>query len=310
VSGWRASIVAAIVGGIVLLAGWLLSQSGDGDGNGPGTTSSGELADLACPAALEAVCADLAVELGVEVRSFAPGDDPGEGVVVIAPAADLPATLDSGPVVGTSPIVITVWRERSLVLGAECEAIDVTCLTTVLGRTWADLGGNSAWGDVKLGLADPGRSEVGLAAWGLLAADGVPPGLESSLRMRADDAGSLMVEIAQFGDSRADIAVTTEVAVAAQLRNVIGRGGRLEVHYPDPAPWIDFVAAGTGREADATIARLLESDLQARLAPVGLRPATGSSAELPDGLGEAGSEAAPYDEATRAALLEAWEDLR
>jgi hypothetical protein len=310
-SGWRAAMVAACVGGLVLLAGWLIGRGGDG-AEEAGTTVTGlggDLPALACPAALDEVCGDLADRLGTTAIDFTPGSEPPAEAVILAPARDLPESSTPGEVVGRSPIVIVVWRERALVLRASCAtSVDAACLASAFGRTWGELGGDDGWGSFKLGLADPSRSEAALAAWSVLASGGVPGGLADSLRLRAVDDGGLLLEMAQFGDSRADAAVATEVAVAAQLDNVLGRGGRFEVYYPDPGPWVEFVALGEGRDAQRLIGRLLESDMQEIIAAAGLRPVSGA-ALLPEELGDPGDAAPPLTEAQREALLEAWSGL-
>jgi hypothetical protein len=214
--------------------------------------------------------------------------------------------------VARSPVAVAVWLARSSVLQAHCgvDEIDLRCLGQAYGREWVDLGGSTAWGAFKLGLADPTLTEAGLAAWRAIASGSVPPSLADSLRLRARSDGALMVEVAQFGDSRADVMVTTEVAIAAQLANVQGRGGRLEVYYPDPAPWIDYVAAGEGREAERLIEALIGADIQMQLGALGLRPAAGDATGLMTGLDEPGRPLGPLDDAGRARLIDAWNDLR
>jgi len=311
VSGWRAAIVAAVVGGIILLVGWLVSRD---DGNGSaatGTTAAPPAGSptLACPLALESACRHLAQHLGVEFAVFT-GAVPAGDAVVIAPAADLPDGMEAGPAVARSPIALVVWRERASLLRSACGTVDLDCLESAYGRTWESLGGDIAWGDFKLGLADPTLSAAGLAAWALVVGDGVPPGLADSLRLRAADDGHLMQEIAQFGDSRADAAVTTEVAIASQLVNVQGRGGRFEVFYPDPAPWVEYVAAATSDRAGRLVQRLLEAEVQAMLGPIGLRPVAGDATNLLEGLGAPGTPAVAVGDGAAAALIAAWNDLR
>lgn len=83
------------------------------------------------------------------------------------------------------------------------------------------------------------------------------------------------------------------------------------VWYPDPAPWVTYVVATSGgRGTDDLIARIISGDLQAGLSTFGLRPARGEASELPDGLGAPGVALPAPDEAERAALLDAWKDLR
>ncbi len=313
-SGWRAALVAAVVGGLILGAGWFLSGDDEQpDDPGESTTTravDGDLAALACPTALEAACADLAAFLGTRSQRLT-GADPGDDVVVIAPVADLPDGRIAGPVVARSPVAIAVWLARAPVLQAHCavDAVDLGCLARGYGREWGELGGAAAWGAFKLGLADPERSAAGLAAWRAVASGGVPASLGDSLRLRARDDGALMVEVAQFGDSRADAVVTTEVAIASQLTNVQGRGGRLEVSYPDPAPWVDYVASGEGSRAERLIEALLGEEVQARLGALGLRPASGEPTGLMAGLGDPGQPLGPADDALRGTLIDAWNEL-
>jgi hypothetical protein len=312
-SGWRAGLVAALVGGVVLLAGWLIPRLGDDDGEAASTSTSPPSTDLpalSCAPELDAVCRSLASELGTRAERFA-GTDPGGDVVIIAPVADIPDGFGDPVTVARSPIVVTAWRERALVLGAHCGGpVDPGCLEQAYGEDWSALGGNAAWGAFKIGLADPGRTDGAMLSWSLIAVGGVPAGLDDGLRLRAEDTGALVEEMVLFGDSRADAAVAPEVAVAAQLANAVGRGGRLEVFYPASGPWVDYAAAGRGRDSGRLVERLLESEVQQLLGPLGLRPAAGEAAGLPDGLGAPGAPAPGPDEATRTALLEAWEGLR
>lgn len=306
-SGWRAGLVAAAVGGLILAVGAVVAALG-GDGDTSETTVPSAHVTLACVPALETVCADLGVELGVSTATYRPGTDPGDDVVVVAPAADLPADL-TGSVVARSPVAIAVWRERAVVLSPGCGGtIDLACLEAAYGREWGDLGGNPAWALFTIGLADPNRSASALEAWRVVAGAGVPTGLADSLRLRGDDDASLLLELAQFGPSRADVVVSTEVAIAAQLENVWDVG-RLEVSYPDPGPWIEYVAATRGGDAAGLAERLLTPEVQSRLSGLGLRPANGEPAELPEGLGTPGQPMGSLSDAERAALLEAWQEL-
>jgi len=117
-----------------------------------------------------------------------------------------------------------------------------------------------------------------------------------------------MLEVAQFGPSRADAVITTEVAIAGQLENVWDVG-RLEVYYPDPGPWVEYVAAGRGSDAVRLAERLLTPEVQSRLPVLGLRPASGEATGLPGGLGSPGQPFGPLGSAERDALLAAWQNL-
>lgn len=311
-SGWRAGLVAAAVGGLILIVGIIVHAVGGDDDDASGTTTTAAPGDvtLACVPALEEVCADLAATLGVATRTYRPLDGPAEGTVVIAPPGDIPDALGS-VVVARSPVAIAVWRERAVLLAPACGGtITKACLEDAYGQEWADLGGDPAWALFKVGLADPTRSASAMEAWRLVVdSGGAPSGLDASLRVRAGDDAALMLEIAQFGPSRADAVITTEVAIAAQLQNVWDVG-RLEVYYPDPGPWVDYVAVARGGDAERLIERLLSDEAQARLPALGLRPGTDAAViGLPEGLGTPGQPFAPMDAAERDALLAAWQDL-
>lgn len=308
-SGWRAGLVAAAVGGLILLVGVIVHAAGRDGGPSASTTSVAPgRVTLVCVPALKEVCADLGAALGVGTRTFRPGTDPGDDVVVLAPAADLPAGM-TGRVVARSPIAMAVWRDRALALAAGCGGtITPGCLDYAYGRPWEDLGGSAAWDAFTVGLADPTRSAAGLEAWRVVAGAGVPAGLRSSLRVRAADDAALMLEVAQFGPSRADAVITTEVAIAGQMQNVWDVG-RLEVYYPDPGPWVEYLAAPRGGDAGRLADRLLTAEVQSLLPARGLRPAAGDAAGLLPGLGTPGQPLGPASETERAALIAAWQGL-
>jgi hypothetical protein len=304
-------VVAAAVGGLILIVGIIVHAVGGNDGD-PGTTTTAAPGDvtLACVPALESVCAELGTTLGVATRTYRPLDGPVEGNVVIAPPGDIPGATNS-VLVARSPIAIAVWRERAVLLAPACGGtITRACLEGAYGRDWGDLGGNGAWALFKVGLADPTRSASAMEAWRLVVGSGgVPNGLDASLRVRAADDAALMLEVAQFGPSRADAVIATEVAIAGQLVNVWDVG-RLEVYYPDPGPWVDYVAVASGNEAERLVERLLSAEVQARLPTLGLRPGTDAPATgLPEGLGTPGQPFASLDAAERDTLLSAWQNL-
>jgi hypothetical protein len=119
-----------------------------------------------------------------------------------------------------------------------------------------------------------------------------------------------MADLVAFGDSRADVVVTTEAAVMAQFQNAINRGGRFEIGYPASGPWIEYVAVGNGRGADGLIETLLSEDAGTRFTAAGLRPAAGVVGRLPEGMGTPGEKSAVPDDAERATLTSQWEDIR
>jgi hypothetical protein len=302
-SGWRAGLVALAVGGVILAAGWALNR--DRPPDQPGSTTIPEEADvtLACPPAYALVCDQLALRWGTARATYRPGDEPGAGTLIIAPGADLPPGSD--PLVfARTPIAIAIWQERAPALERACP-IQISCLIDQAGVAWSELGGPAGWGMVTLGLADPAQGIADLEAWRLFVDAGADPDLGTHVRLRAPDEGQLTADLILF-PSRADVIVTSEVAIASQLENARQRAGRLSVFYPSPTPFVTVAAEGAGRAAARLAEQLMSEELQALLGSLGLRPLTGEAGELPAELGDPDGEMAPVDPADREALVEAW----
>jgi len=298
------------VGALILIAGIIVNAvRGDGETPpGSSTTAASGPVTLACVPGLEEVCAALGEALGVGAADYEPGSAVADGVVVIAPVGDLPEGT-TGQVVGRSPVAIAVWRERALVLEQFCGgAITPDCLEAAYGQQWGDLGGDPAWAGFNLCLADPTRTTAALEAWRAVAADGVPEGLEASLRQRTDNETDLMSQVDQFGTARCHVVLASEVGIAAWL-DAVQDVGRLQVYYPDPGPWVEYAAAAQGDGAAALVARLLTPEVQALLPAQGLRPASGEAVGLPNDLGTPGQPLGPLTAAERDALLSAWQDM-
>ncbi len=310
-SGWRAALVATTVGMLVLAIGWLVGRD-EGATNSASTTSAPLVTGvtLACPRALELVCRAVGSELTLPVTVLRPGAAPPGEAVVIAANSDLPPEL-TGPEIGRSPIVLAVWQDRSDVLANSCDAaVDLTCAIERLGQDWEELGGPVGWGRVTLGVADPATSEAGLAGWeALVDAGATAEVVDRGVTTAPADDGALMLEVAQIGKSRVSMVVTTEVAIASQLDNIKRNVGRFAFTYPDPGPWVSYVAAATGGGAEAVIERLLTPEVQSILASSGLRPVDGSTEGLPADFGEPGTPSPTPDVAARDRLLELWGDL-
>ncbi|HEX5671516.1 MAG TPA: hypothetical protein VFY46_02225 [Acidimicrobiia bacterium] len=306
-SGWRAGLVALAVGGVFLAAGWALTRD-DVPVNPSSTTADPGEADvtLACPAAFELVCDQLAARFQAAHVTYRLGAEIPDGTVVVAAVADIPAGLAVTPF-ARSPIAIAVWQERSPALLRGCD-INIACLIGQAGVPWSELGGPTSWGVVTLGLADPAEGIADLEAWRLFVEGGANADTGSNVRLSAPDEGRLMADLVLF-PSRADVVVTSEVAIASQLQNAIQRTGRLAVFYPDPTPYVPIGAYGEGRAARNLIEDLNTPELQALLGSLGMRPLTGEAQDLMDGLGSPGGELAPVDVAQKETLVQAWNQL-
>lgn len=305
-SGWRAGLVAFAVGALVLAAGYLVPRLGGG-GEGGGGSEAGD-ASLSCVPALLPMCRQVAADLGTEAEAWRPGESLPADAVVVAPGPDLPAGVEPGPVVARSPIVVAGWLERWPLLVEACGGeVDFGCVAGLSGTEWVESGGPETWGTVSMGLADAGAGEAELLAWWAVRTAGPGDRFSSGLRLTAASDSGLAEDFVLFGASRADVIVVSEVAVAPQLANAPLRGGRIELAYPDPQPWVEYRATTTSGAADALARALLGGDVQSGLGAFGLRPAAGEASGLPDGLGVPGSSAPAPDAATRATLVEEWD---
>jgi hypothetical protein len=316
-SGWKAALVAAVVGGAVLFAGWLVPRLGEvGASEPPGTTTADgpdvEVDDdvvLACVPALESACTAVGAAVGVPVDTWEAGDAFPESGVVLAPRSELGDEATEATPVAQSPIVVAGWRTRWQPLEVFCDdTIDAACLARALDRPWPELGGSSAWGTLKLGLADV-ETEAGLLAWSLLQPHLGGGSISSPLRLEAATDAELMADLVLFGDSRADVVITSEVAVLSQFQNAIARGdGRMEIGYPDSGPWVEYFAAAFGGAGENLVEVLAGEEVGAALTAAGVRPVDGMAGPTPEGMGEPGSASPSPDAAARATLIQAWEE--
>lgn len=307
-------MLAVAAGLLVLAIGFVVPRLGDGGGDTTADTTrvdedpSGVV--LVCDDAVVAACEAAGPQLGVAVRSWAPGGSLPDRYVLVAARGDVPEGEEIDGLVGSSPIVIGVWLDRSSILGVECGTIDFDCLGGVWGRSWSDIGGSSSWGDVALGLADPLRSEAGLAAWAAVSSTADPADIGASLFLVSTTAGSLPAD-AVLRRSSADILVTTEAAIAAQLENAIGRGGRIEINYPASSPWVEYVGVAQGFGSGGVIDDLVSEEFAPLLAGAGLRPnAPVQVGFYPDAFGEPGAPEPVPSAADRGTLAASWDLAR
>jgi hypothetical protein len=304
-SGWRAGLVALALGGVILAIGWVIGR--DEAAPPPSSTVPGVDSDLtlACPESFSLVCANLADRFGLARSGFVPEADLAPDTVVIAYAADLPPEATA---FARSPMAIAIWAEKAPRLQEVCGEINPACLVSQAGTTWEELGGSPDWGTLRLGLADPESGPADLEAWKLIAVERPPAGFGQFVPLTSTDGGNLMRDLVLFS-SRADVVVSSEVAIASQLANARARAGRLEVYYPEPTPYLPVAAIGRGRAADGFIESLLAEEIQSLLGSLGLRPLTGEATNLLEDLGQPGAEGVLVTEAERPALIASWNTL-
>ena len=304
-SGWRAGLVAVALGGIVLAVGWFLNRPDPSD---PTSTTDPEIQSdlrLACSQAFTLVCDELAANNGLRRINYTIDDPVPEDAVVIGFAADLPPEATA---FARSPLAIGVWAEKAGTLENACGVVDAACLVEQAGTPWGDIDGSSDWGAVRLGLADPYTGISDQEAWKLIAAQNPSTGFGQFVPLKQATDGDVLADMVLFA-SRADIVVGSEVAIASQLENARGRAGRIRVYYPDPTPYLQVAALGSGRAAQNFIESLATPEYQALLGSLGLRPLTGEPQNLMEDLGTPGAEAAGITEAEKAPLIASWDSL-
>ena len=209
-----------------------------------------------------------------------------------------------------SPLVWGMWKDAYAALAAHAGTEQISwdeIHDAAVTGSWSKLGGEDAWGQFKLIVANPGTDPAGLTA--LVNAAGEyfdqpsvkvkdlqdPVFLEwlSELLDTVVAFSRFGVEdMLLFGPSAGDVGLGVESFLLTDLQRLEQRWGQpLEVLYPDPIAWFDFpFAIYMGNETSATEKKaalnfkeyLLSADQQAAALEFGLRPAC---VECPSGGG-------------------------
>jgi hypothetical protein len=203
-----------------------------------------------------------------------------------------------------TPLVFVAWEDRGVALlhasggGIGWRTIHAGA---VAQEGWPALGGKAAWGFLKVGHADPVRSNSGLQALYAMTLDfyGKPVGLEVSDLLRPkyqafvkeiekavpsleSSTTAFMTDMLRFGPSKYDVAVVYESLALAELGTADGRWGKLRLYYPTTtlwsdhpievlqAPWVTEPQKAAGR---AFIAYLKSRPIQELAVTYGFRPA-------------------------------------
>lgn len=203
-----------------------------------------------------------------------------------------------------TPLVFVIWEDRAdALLKAAGGAISWEAIHKAVksNEGWPAVGGQSAWGFVKLGHTDPTRSNSGLQTLLLMTLDyfhktnGLEVGdllnpkyqayigeVEKGVPKFETSTGTFMTDMIRFGPSKYDIAVVYENLAIAQLENAQGRWGSLKVYYPATTLWSDHPAAvlkadwvtpAQKQAASTWLAYLRSRPLQEKALEYGFRPA-------------------------------------
>lgn len=178
--------VLAVVGAIAMVAGaFAIRSSGDGGGDGGGGSPfGGGGGDLQVICAEELATACRAADLGGNVEIEPAGvtaDRLRNGDAVDADAwivhsvfvdvveSGAPDTLDGrGERLATAPVTVAAPADRAGAIETLCTDTSLLrCLGADAGRPWSELGGESRWGALRIGLPpiDTGTGLVALASF-------------------------------------------------------------------------------------------------------------------------------------------------
>jgi hypothetical protein len=289
------ALLAALgmVGGAVAVRGAIDDDGGKGSNDGHKTT-------LLCAVELASVCDELHDTTGVRIAT-APmdsvADNPDladyDGWLTFAAntrnSAIAPLLGTSSPVLARSPLVLAVGKDRGAVLAAHCSGGEVTwrCIGDVAGTQWASIGGETAWGAIKVGHADPETTGEGLAIIGQAAQQFFGPGKNLSrddfaqdnffawftqLERAAERDNDAFEHLLTFGEARYDVVATTEAEASPQLASAArDRRDRVRLLYPDPVATADIVFAPFLDGNDSLFDIVVSDDGRAALAHAGFR---------------------------------------
>lgn len=297
---------------------------------------------VACAAELGAVCEalDTASPALVEqatttVQRFGDPELPFDVWLTIAPWPELAADarVRSGhdepaerrsDVLARSPVVIAAQRSRVEVIEATCEgAVSWRCLAEHADTPWAELGGESGWGRVKVGLDHPAERAGGLLALAQATASYFEGASYNTRSLGSADFFAWVSDLAAAtgpgsGQSPFERMLLTgaadyefvgelEAGAVPLLARSPGRAEQITILRPDPVMTADVVAVGYGDAAQAAVEQVVEQVAQPLAdngwrVPGGERPSELEPIELPD---HNGVPSAP----TLEALRQTWDEV-
>ena len=271
----------ALIAAAAMIAGALYVRGDLGGGGGVGPLGGDPDASVVCVTELAEVCEALEAEgltvtveeAGVTAARLSGatiGDDdawltlaPWDAIVAETRQRNTlnPLPRGDGAVYARSPLVTAVWTERAAVLDRRCQpALSWPCVARFAGRRWSDAGGESQWGQVKPGFADPAENATGLLAAGQVASQLLGKSTFSARDIDGDKFLGQLTAIEdampsagagpkpfqqqlQFGPGRFDVVVTTEAEAAPLLERSPNRKGQLMLRYLEPVAVANVVLA-------------------------------------------------------------------
>jgi hypothetical protein len=155
-----------------------------------------------------------------------------------------------------TPLVFIIRSDRRAVLEESCGGvIDWACLTRRGGSSWAELGGSSAWGTVKIGIDHPQRATAGLVALAQIAAAFVHRGAYDArdLDAMASTLDSVATAVAAPTDKSA-LDAMLERADASDLAIALEAGSRVAIASPRASGQLELVEVEPTTSADVVLA--------------------------------------------------------
>lgn len=287
-----AARILAFVVAVAMVAGALWYRGRD-DEEGADAPPSDVAADaplrLVCATELEAVCEAIVEDADEEIAlTIEPAGTTADRLTAVRGAAGLEVWMTPGPwpaivrdartragndpliqaptpAVGRGRVGIAMWNERAGALTKRCP-IDLKCLgEAAADGVWTKSGGPASWGDVKLGLADPGVEAAGLTALGAATLSFFGTNDVSSTDLERDDYRRWLAGVARarrpsdlssmlaVGPSVLDAVISLEPVVRPVITSA-ARRTEVTVIYPSGVATADVVLGTVpGRRADRLV---------------------------------------------------------
>jgi hypothetical protein len=179
-------------------------------------------------------------------------------------------------VLARSPVVLAAHADRVAPMQEACGGtLTWRCLAERADEPWADLGGESTWGRVKVGLDRPDERVGGLLALTQATAsyfDGAPFNTQSlrspdyfawlsdlaAAAVTTSTGQSPMERMLLTGSAEYEFVGVLESGAVSLLRQAPGRAGQIEIQRLEPVVTADVVAVGYGPGAADAVAGVAE----------------------------------------------------
>ncbi len=176
------------------------------------------------------------------------------------------------PVLARSPLVMAMWNDRLDAIVGSCAdgALTWKCVGDVAGKQWSTIGGETSWGIVKPGFADPLTDGVGALVLGQAAVSFFGTTALSSDQF-SDDAfqrwirqmatavpqNPTFADMLTFGPAAVDVVGTTEAEAGPGLEGSRDKRN-ITITYPAPVATADVVLAQVaGASGGERLARII-----------------------------------------------------